>query len=351
ITGISRFSKVSLFSQANHLKDISMDTRYAAMMGYTQDEIGQYFAEHVQAITQERNAQGQSTSEEEVLAEIKAWYNGYRFSSEKIYVYNPFSTLNYFDEKKPKSYWYATGTPAFLLHEIKQRPQEAISLSQMLATQSRLSDISAVDTTPLPALMLQTGYLTIQDYNVALDAYQLDFPNKEVRDAFFGSMLAALGKLDSWVVHRLAKKLQASLSALELDTFVSIINTHLAKIPYHAYQHAKEGFYQALFLICLELSGIHAQGEVVTSQGRIDILCQLAGMFYIFELKVDQEAAMALEQALDQEYSQRCREQGKKIVVMGISFSSTTRDIAHWQGKLLDEHGVLLRKLAHAAKQ
>ena len=198
----------------------------------------------------------------------------------------------------------------------------------MLATQSRLSDISKVARISLPALMFQTGYLTIQDYKVDLDAYQLDFPNKEVRDAFFGSMLAELGEVDSWVVHRLAKKLRESLSALALDTFVAIINTHLAKIPYQAYQHAKEGFYQALFLIFLELSGIQAQGEVVTNKGRIDLLCELAGMFYIFELKVDQEAAIAMEQALDQEYSQRCREQGKKIVVMGVSFSSTTRDIA-----------------------
>ena len=351
ITGISRFSKVSLFSQANHLNDISMDAKYAAMMGYTQEEVGQYFDEHVQAITQERKQQGQPSTEEEILAEIKAWYNGYRFSEEAIYVYNPFSTLNYLSKKKPKSYWYATGTPSFLLREIKQRPQAAASLSQMLATQSRLSDISEVAQIPLPALMFQTGYLTIQDYNVELDAYQLDFPNKEVRDAFFGSLLAELAELDSWVVHRLAKKLQESLNALELDTFVAIINTHFARIPYHAYQHAKEGFYQALFLIFLELSGIHAQGEVVTSQGRIDVLCQLAGMFYIFELKVDQEAAIGMEQALDQEYSQRYRQQGKKIVVLGISFSSEKRNIATWQGELLDEHGALIRKLAPAAKQ
>ena len=121
---------------------------------------------------------------------------------------------------------------------------------------------------------------------------------------------------------------------------------HFARIPY-----AKEGCYQALFLTFLELSGIKAQGEVVTSKGRIDVLCELAGMFYIFELKVDQEAAIGMEQTLHQEYSQRCRQQGKKIVVMGVSFFSTTRGIAEWQGELLDEHEKLLRKLAPEAKQ
>ena len=226
-----------------------------------------------------------------------------------------------------------------------------MSLSQMLATQSRLSDISKVAQISLPALMFQTGYLTIQDYNVDLDAYQLDFPNKEVRSAFFGSMLAALGKLNSLVVHSSAKQLQASLSTLDLDSFVEIINTHFARIPYHATQHAREGFYQALFLVFLELSGIKAQGEVVTNKGRIDVLCELAGMFYIFELKVDQESAIAMEQALLQEYSQRYRQQGKKIVIMGVSFSSKQHNIATWQGALLDEHGELIRKLAPEAKQ
>ena len=215
----------------------------------------------------------------------------------------------------------------------------------MLATQDDLADINEIDATPLPALLFQTGYLTIQDYNVALNAYQLDFPNKEVRSAFFGSMLAVLGKINSLEVQRLAEKLQASLNTLALDTFVEIINTHFAKIPYPAYPHDKEGGYQALFLTFLELSGIQTQGEVVTSKGRIDVLCQLA------ELKVAQEAAIAMEQTLHQEYSQRCRHQGKKIVVMGISFSSQERNMATWQGELLDENRALICKLAPEAKQ
>ena len=142
------------------------------------------------------------------------------------------------------------------MDELKQRPQEAASVSQMLATQDDLADINEIDVTPLPALLFQTGYLTIQDYNVALNAYQLDFPNKEVRSAFFGSMLAVLGKINSLEVHRLAEKLQASPNTLELDTFVEIINTHFAKIPYPAYPHDKEGGYQALFLTFLELSAL-----------------------------------------------------------------------------------------------
>ena len=149
----------------------------------------------------------------------------------------------------------------------------------------------------------------------------------------------------------MADKLQESLSSLALETFVEIITEHFARIPYHVYEDAKERFYQTIFMICLELSEIQTQGEVATNKGRIDVLCGLTDMFYIFELKVDQEAATWMRQAVNQEYSQRCRHQGKKIVVMGVSFSSQERNIGTWQGELLDEHGALIRKLAPAAKQ
>ena len=346
ITGISKFSKVALFSGANHLEDISMNAQYAAMMGYTQEELTEYFGEHIQAVAEKRNQKGQPTSEEDILAEIKDWYNGYRFSEEEIYVYNPFSTLNYFRKKKPESYWFASATPSFLVEELKKRPQEVTSLSQMLATQDDLGDIHEVDAIPLPALLFQAGYLTIQDYQVDLGAYQLDFPNKEVRKGFFISMLTVLGKLPSLKVTRMADKLRASLSTLDLDTFFSIIKTHFSKITYHTYQHDKEGPYQALFLTFLELSEIHTQSEIATNKGRIDVLCQLSNMFYIFELKVDQRADKAMEQILDQEYSQLCRHQGKQIVVMGVNFSSKKRNIDTWQGELLDEDGKLIRRLA-----
>ena len=353
ITGISKFSKVSLFSGANHLNDISMSAQYAAMMGYTQEDLVQYFGQYVQAIVQKKNQQGKPSTEEEVLAEIKDWYNGYRFSEEEIYVYNPFSTLKYLAEKKPESYWFATATPTFLVEELKKRPQEITSLSQMLATQKDLSDISKITRITLPALLFQTGYLTIQDYDVKLKAYQLDFPNKEVREALFGAMLEELGEgeLKFLDVSRMAEKVRESLSTLALETFVEIINDHFARIPYQVYDNAKEGLYQAIFIICLELSGIHTQGEVATNKGRIDVLCQLTEMFYIFELKVDQEAAIAMRQAVNQEYSQRCRHQGKQIVVMGVSFSSKKRNIDTWQGELLDEDGKLIRKLAPEDKQ
>ena len=191
ITGISRFSKVSLFSDANHLEDISMTPRYAIMMGYTYEEMVQCFDEHLQAIAQE-----QDRAAEDVLEEIKAWYNGYRFSSEDTHVYNPFSTLLFFKNQAPKSYWYASGTPKFLLEQVKKHPRSLVPLSGTRAKESELTSSGSVEEIDLKALMFQTGYLTIEGYSPSSKHYQLGFPNQEVREAFTDSLVKHFAKFD-----------------------------------------------------------------------------------------------------------------------------------------------------------
>ncbi|XWN35375.1 MAG: AAA family ATPase [Roseivirga sp.] len=347
ITGISKFSQVSLFSGANHLKDLTMLPQYAGMMGYTEEELVQYFAAHLQAITEERNAQGQPVTKQDVLAEIKGWYNGYRFSKAATQVYNPFSTLNFLDEKEARSYWYDSGTPSFLIEQVRKHPQVAAPLAGTIAEESTLMSISSLEEIDLKALMFQTGYLTIQAYQPGdedvEESYTLDFPNREVRRAFFSSLLKEFAKVDPRPVSRAAKQLRADLAAYQLEAFVNALNVHLAKIPYHASSKAQEGFYQAIFLTYLELSGIRAQAEVVTNKGRIDVMCELEEAIYIFELKVDQPASIAMNQAQVREYSKRYTQAGKQILVMGISFSSKTRDIAQWLGELQSAAGKMLR--------
>ncbi|XWN35588.1 MAG: AAA family ATPase [Roseivirga sp.] len=347
ITGISKFSKVSLFSEANHLDDITMYPQYATMLGYTEEELIQYFDKHIEAVTEQRNAQGQQTSKEEVLTEIKAWYNGYRFSKGETYLYNPFSTLKYMETREPQGYWYATGTPSFLIEQVKKHPESAVPLAGSHAEESALMEISSLEEIDLTALMFQAGYLTIQAYHpgdeVEEGSYTLDFPNREVRQAFFSSLLKEFAKVNPLAVSRGAKQLKAALAAYELSAFVSTMNVHFAKIPYHASSKAKEGFYQAVFFTYLELSGMRTQAEVVTNKGRIDVMCELEKAIYIFELKVDQPASIAMDQAQVREYSKRYTQVGKQILVMGISFSSQTRAIADWQGELQNAEGQVLR--------
>ncbi|XWN35623.1 MAG: AAA family ATPase [Roseivirga sp.] len=347
VTGITKFSQVSLFSAPNHLNDITMYHEYATMMGYTEEEVVQYFDEHIELITAKRNEQGEQTSEEEVLTEIKAWYNGYRFSEAESYVYNPFSTLKFLETKQPKSYWYVTGTPSFLIEQVRRHPEAVVPLAGTSVRESQLMDISSLEEIDLKALMFQAGYLTIQAYQPGDEdeegSYTLDFPNREVRRAFFSSLSKEFARVDPRSVSRAAKQLRADLVAYRLEAFVSAINVHFAKVPYHAARQTKEGFYQAIFLTYLELSGIRTQAEIVTNKGRIDLMCELEGAIYIFELKVDQSAAIAMEQVQVQEYSKRYRQVGKQIVVMGISFSSKTRDIVDCLGELQDTEGQVLR--------
>ena len=196
IAGVSRFSKIALGSQVNHLKDISMDTKYAAIAGYTQEEIVQYCDEHVQAITQNKNEHRQPCTKEEVLAEIKDWYNGYRFSKAETYVHNPFSTLNYLDERHLQNYWYVTGTPSFLIKQLHHYPSSAVPLSGTKAEEDELIHYGNLEKINIKALMFQTGYFTIKGYDADSNNYQLGFPNKEVQKAFTESLVRHFDLLD-----------------------------------------------------------------------------------------------------------------------------------------------------------
>ena len=347
ITGISRFSKVSLFSQANHLNDISMDAQYAAIMGYTQEEIGQYFEEHVQAITQERNQQGQPSTEEEIFEEIKDWYNGYRFSEEAIYVYNPFSTLNYLSKKKPSSYWYATGTPAFLLEQVKKYPSDLVPLSGIKAEKDELTSSGSIEEVDLKALMFQTGYLTIEEYSETTQYYQLGFPNQEVREAFTKSLIKHFAKLDTG----LSAKMEAMLEQQELAKFFEELKRLLASFPYQLFIKAQERTYQGFVLSLLRGMRINVAAETPSSLGRVDLLVQVPTTTCVIEVKLDSSPEEGLKQIKKQQYDRAYLGQGKAIARVGLSFSSKKRNIATWAGELLDEHGELLRKLAPAAKQ
>ena len=342
ITGISRFSKVSLFSDANHLNDITMDAKYAAMMGYTQEEIGQYFDEHIQAL-----AQNQSRTEEDVLEEIKTWYNGYRFSEEEIYVYNPFSTLNYLSKQKPRSYWYASGTPKFLLEQISKHPSNLVPLSGTRAKENELTSSGSLEEIDLKALMFQTGYLTIEEYNAASKHYQLGFPNQEVREAFTESLIKHFAKLNA----SLSDEIEALLEAQHLGEFVTRINHLLSAFPYHLFAKAEEVIYHGFLFSLLRGMGLRVVAEPSSNLGRLDLLVQVPGTTYVIELKLNKKPADGVRQIREKQYYLPYLNQGQELALIGVNFSSTARNIENWAGELLDERGELIRKLTPAAKQ
>ena len=345
ITGVSKFSQVSLFSGPNYLTDITMDEDYACMLGYTENEIKHYFAEHSQYIVDRRVAARHEVTTEEVLDELRVWYNGYRFSKAPDSVYNPFSTLNFMKLGLPKSYWYSTGTPSFLIDQVKKHPQAIVPLSGATALESTLSDISNFNRINLTALMFQTGYLTITGYDREQDFYHLDFPNTEVRQAFFNSLLEDFAEMDPTGVAKSAQKIQEALNNFDLKTVVSIMNAHFGKIAYHLFSKSQEGFYHAVFLTFLERSGIKTTAEVATNVGRIDLVADLPKAICIFELKLDKTADIAFDQAEAKKYKERYSHATKDILVIGINFSSETRNISEWKAKQFSPQGEELREL------
>ena len=345
ITGVSKFSQVSIFSGLNNLKDITMIDQYADMLGYTEEELLKHFQPHIDSILQKRNASGQKLARKEIIDEIRAWYNGYRFSKDSISVYNPFSTLNFMESGFAEGYWYSTGTPSFLIDEVKKHPQTVTSLSGSMALKSSLMNISRLDRINLTALMFQTGYLTVSNYLSDQDVYCLDFPNREVREAFFNSLLEDFAQVTPTDVSQHAMKIQKSLQMFEINNFIEIINGHFAKISYQLFVKAQEGFFSAIFLTFLERSGIKTNAEISTNIGRVDLVAELPEHTCVFEFKLDQSADIAFNQADAKNYKERYSHAEKNTLVIGINFSSKSRNISEWKAKLFSPDGQELKEL------
>ncbi|MBF5059589.1 ATP-binding protein [Candidatus Neptunochlamydia vexilliferae] len=338
ITGISKFSHVSLFSGLNNLNDITMDPKYAGMMGYTDEEVKKHFSEEVKAIAFERG----ETSEEKVFEEVKVWYNGYRFSRTPLCVYNPFSTLNFMSKKETAGYWYSTGTPSFLIDQLKKYPKSMISLDGTTARKDELTDISSLEKIDLKALMYQAGYFTVQDYNPTSKRYYLGLPNKEVRTAFMDSLVE---HFTDEVDVRESEKFAKALETYQIDILFEHIKTGFSSFPYPVFAGAKEYTYQAMLLSMLYGMGFDLLSERLTNTGRIDVVLEVEKATYILELKLDGSSKAALKQIQEKGYFKPYMHKKKEIAIIGANFSSDTRNISDWEGELLSPSGKTIRPL------
>ncbi len=340
-TGVSKFAQVSLFSGLNNLEDLTMDPSSSELMGYTKDELKENFKEHIAELTKKTNC-----APEQILKMVKEWYNGYCFSQNCVPVYNPFSTLSYFKRGIFHGYWFSTGTPAFLIEQIRKMPMLSTQLSGALSTSSELLDILSMTDVDLNALMWQTGYLTITAYDPQTDLYTLDFPNKEVRGAFFNSLIREFAKLNLSGVTGNAKAICSHLAKLDFETFFKTINAYYAKIPYHLFTQAKEGFYHAVFLCLMEGIGLQVRAEDPTNMGRLDLVIETDQTVYIFELKVDKSATVALDQAELNRYCEKYSHQNRNIAMIGVNFATATRNISDWAVNLYAPDANLIQKYA-----
>jgi len=320
-TGVSKFSRVSIFSELNNLNDLTMNRHYADMLGYTQKELETCFAAHIEAFAQEIGE-----SPEHVKDMLRKQYDGYRFSEKDIRMYNPFSVLKSLNEKSFKNYWFETGTPTFLVNLLKETDWYLPEIEGMTATETVFSMYELENLKP-EALLFQTGYSTIREIRGRL--FVFDYPNQEVKTAFletlFHSYTEGLRNRSRFVL--LAEYLQEE----DTDAFMETMTAVFASIPYALESKRDEAYFHTIFYLMVSASGIIARSEVLTCKGRIDLVVEFPDKVFIIEFKCNQSAKAAIRQIREKGYADPYKQSGKKIILMGINFDSEKRNVAEWK--------------------
>jgi hypothetical protein len=320
ITGVGKFSKVSIFSDLNNLTDITMHKDYAALCGFTQKECEHFFAEYI-----EENAQHLSMSKEEYLQKLKDTYNGVRFSERDVLVYNPVSFTSAMSNCDFKNYWFETGTPTFLLKMLKERDYNIVNLEGMSLTADVFSSYEVENIKP-EALLYQTGYLTIKDFDPQFDLYTLAYPNREVRESFVRKLSDYFAPVGTDKVPTLVSHFTKAMLKNDLTTAFEMLNIFYARID-NSIKIKQEKYYQTVFYIFFTLLGYRMKAEVNTNKGRMDAVLFTDSHIYIFEFKLDKPAAAAIEQIKQRGYSQRFADDKRKITMIGAAFTSETGEI------------------------
>ena len=326
LTGVTKFSKVSVFSELNNLEDISFTQSYATLLGYTTQEIQTNFTEQIELLSEDHNQPKQ-----QIMSKLQSWYNGYQFARRGDAVYNPFSVLLLLKHREFLPYWFETGTPLFLMKLIKERKFDPIDFEELRVSAGTFSTFDIERIALLP-LLYQTGYLTIKAYDPQLDVYQLGYPNLEVAQAFSESLLKHFAvNQESKSIHELTMLSQSfQKEPWESNNFFLNLNHLLSLIPYDLYIK-QEKYYHSLFYLIFRLIGIKLNAEVHTQRGRMDIVLELKDRVFIFEFKLNQTGAKAIEQIINNGYADQYQGEGKKIYLVGVNFNSQTKNIDDWQ--------------------
>ncbi len=333
ITGISKFSKVSIFSELNNLRDITIDNEFSTICGYTQTELYSYFHEHIKIL-----ANHLEISIDQCKAKIQKWYNGYSWDG-KNFVYNPFSILYLFTKKEIENYWFESGSPSLLLKFIKKYHVDIQKIENIELSQQDFSSYE-VDNMNMNALLFQTGYLTIKEIKKYPDndlkQYVLSYPNEEVRNSFNYSIFRNITN-DSTVGVFNQIKIVTLLVKNDLDGFFNHLKAVFGSIPSNiipnetSTNHEKEYYYHTIFYLILKLIGVNIKCEVSTSKGRIDAVIHTSTHIYIFEFKIGRSPKKAIEQIDRKDYLEMFLDSQKKIIKIGVNFSVAKRNIKEYK--------------------
>ena len=332
ITGITKFSQLSIFSTINNLMNVTMDPRYAAICGITEDEFERDMAPDIAMLAEEYEC-----SLDEMHAKLKLQYDGYRFSEAPQEIYNPFSLMKAFGHRKVGSYWFESGTPTFLFRQMQRFRTDITTMDEMEEPSSSFDRPTEAMTSALP-LLYQSGYLTIKGYDRESELYHLSLPNKEVRVGFVEGLLPSYVGLEGGVVQKgFALKFWRALKKDDLDTAMQELKAFLAGIPYVEGFKRKledtafsEGFYEYTFWLIFNMLNVYARTQVKCHGGRIDFVVLMPEATYVFELKVNGTAREAMDQINSKGYALPYQTDGRKVVKVGVQFDRDTMTIGEY---------------------
>lgn len=325
LTGVTKIGKMSIFSGLNNLNDISMIPDYVDICGVSETELHEYFDESISELSS-----ANEMSKEECYVKLKSMYDGYHFCEDSIGIYNPFSLLNTFQNKKFREYWFETGTPGFLVEVMRKTSFDVTTLENQTVDSTLMSNADAIFENPVPYLF-QSGYLTITGYNDMFRLYQLGFPNQEVKNGFLNCLLKYYVPMSPDMSGTtLIYQLWHSITEGNPKSFMQILSSLFANTSYQIQGETEKDFQYAMYIISA-LLGEYVQVERTTSNGRIDLIIQTKEFIYIFELKVNADADVALRQIDEKGYARPFEGDSRKLFKIGVNFSTATRRIEDWK--------------------
>jgi hypothetical protein len=336
LTGVSKFSRVSVFSELNNLRDLTFSRHFTTLLGYTQKELERDFEDELQNL-----GNVLEIKRVPLLAKIKTWYNGYSWNG-KDKLYNPFSILNLLAEQRFSNYWFATGTPTFLMKLIKKTQQE-VTIFENQKVSEIVFDSYNLENLNVFALLVQTGYLTVVkiDPKARTPVYILNYPNFEVKQAFITYLLDSFTQNELGEIQPAVENLRDYLETENLESFMNLIRALFAKIPYPL--HIKrEAYYHSLFYMILVLMGVEIDLEVLTDKGRIDGVLELEKQIYLIEFKygkasskMDRLTDKAIKQIEKKNYGERFLNESRSLIYLGVGFAG--KEIGYKKVNCLNE--------------
>lgn len=335
ITGITKFSQLSIFSTINNLKNVTMLPRFSAICGITEQEVKTDFADGIRSM-----AAKYECTEDEMFDRLKARYDGYHFSEESEDIYNPYSLLNAFTDNKMANYWFESGTPTFLIEQMKHFNTDIMSLEKLEVPATAFDQPTENMKNALP-LLYQSGYLTIKDYDRVTEAYTLSIPNQEVRVGYVRGLLPIYSGLDDADVQMgFAARFWKALRADDIDLAMREMQAYMAGIPYVegfkkklAEVATAEGFYEYTLYLIFSMLNVYVRTQVKCAGGRVDMVVRMPDTTYVFELKVSGTAQEALRQIDDKGYAIPYQTDGRPVVKVGVKMDAETRSIEEWVTK------------------